>query len=199
MDNTLLAPPRARPASKFPEHLLYSDISALDPHDSAYRALTDFQCEYPITVPVDCSIETALDHMMRIGVHALLVTLQDEDSAEQHVVGLITSYEIHTVRSCQMHMTLDPDALGTVTVGEVMTSWDNLSLVKYESLQAMTALDLYEMFQGTGLTHLLVIEDHGSNAALARGLISRASMARRLKDPGSEGIAEEEHAAAALA
>lgn len=66
-------------------------------------------------------------------------------------------------------------------VADVMTPWNELPVVNYESLQTLTASDVYEMFQGTGLTHLLVIENHGNESAVARGLLSRASLAKRLR------------------
>jgi hypothetical protein len=37
------------------------------------------------------------------------------------------------------------------------------------------------MFQGTGLTHLLVVEIHSDEVTLARGLVSRATLAKRLR------------------
>ncbi len=181
MDHTLLAPARVRPASGLPQFLHEGDSAALDADDSAYRAMTDFQREYPITVPADRSLEDALNDMIRLGVHALLVTKQEIDGGEQRVAGLVTAYEIHHQRSHLLHSADEPNQAEKGSVGDVMTSWDELSLVKYESLQTLTALDLYEMFQGTGLTHLLVIEGHGNDAAQARGLISRASLARRLR------------------
>jgi hypothetical protein len=70
-----------------------------------------------------------------------------------------------------------------IRVGEVMTPWNELSPVKYESLQTLTAGDLYKMFQGTGLTHLLVVERHDDESATAIGLVSRATLARRLHGP----------------
>ena len=33
-------------------------------------------------------------------------------------------------------------------MGDVMTPWDELSLVKYEPLRSLTVNDVYEMFQG---------------------------------------------------
>jgi hypothetical protein len=61
-----------------------------------------------------------------------------------------------------------------------MTPRSELSLVNYDSLRTLTALDLYRMFQGTGLTHLLVVESQGVDSAPARGLLSRATLAKRL-------------------
>jgi hypothetical protein len=37
------------------------------------------------------------------------------------------------------------------------------------------------MFQVTGLTHLLVIENNGDDPAVARGLLSRVTLAQRLR------------------
>lgn len=175
MGNTLLAPHRVRSATGLPEPVPSGDFSALTPDDSAYRALTDFNREYPITEPAGCTIDDALNDMTRLGVHALVVTKPQPEGADQQVVGLLTSSDIQHLRS--------HPAKEKVRIEDVMTSWDELPLVKYESLQELTALELYRMFQGTGLTHLLVIEDHGSEAALARGLISRASLAMRLDQP----------------
>jgi CBS domain-containing protein len=172
MGNTLLAPHRVRAATDLPEQPSGGDYSALTPDDSAYCALTDFNREYPITEPAGCTVDEALNDMERIGVHALVVTKAQPEGADQQVVGLITSADIQ-------HLRFQPGK-GKVRIEDVMTSWDELPLVKYESLQDLTALELYQMFQGTGLSHLLVVEDHGSEAALARGLISRASLAMRL-------------------
>jgi CBS domain-containing protein len=172
MSNTLLAPHRVRSATGLPEQKSAGDFSALTPEDSAYCALTDFNSDYPITEPAGRTVDDALNDMTRLGVHALVVTKPQPEGADQQVVGLITSSDILHLRSYA--------AKDKVRVEDVMTSWDELSLVKYESLQDLTALELYQMFQGTGLTHLLVVEDHGSEAALARGLISRASLTMRL-------------------
>jgi CBS domain-containing protein len=172
MGNTLLAPHRVRSATGLPDSMPSGDFSALTADDSAYRALTDFNSEYPITEPAGRSVGDALNDMSRLGVHALVVTKPQAEGEDQQVVGLITSSDIQHLRS--------HPANAKVRVEDVMTSWNELPLVKYESLQELTALELYRMFQGTGLTHLLVIEDHGSEAALARGLISRASLAMRL-------------------
>jgi CBS domain-containing protein len=172
MGNTLLAPHRVRSASALEEPVHPRDVSALSADDSAYRALVDFHSDYPITEPAGRSVDEAMNDMTRLGVHALVVTKPQAEGSDQQIVGLITSSDIQ-------HLQSHPGKQ-SVRVEDVMTSWADLPLVKYDSLQEMTALELYRMFQGTGLTHLLVVEDHGSEAALARGLISRANLAMRL-------------------
>jgi hypothetical protein len=52
--------------------------------------------------------------------------------------------------------------------------------MRHDFAQISTAADLFERFQGTGLTHLLVIEMRIDDSAVARGLISRRALAKRL-------------------
>jgi hypothetical protein len=173
MGNTLLAPSRIRSAEELPEYQRPADSGALSPEDSAYRALTEFNSEYPITEPTARSVDGALFDMVRLCVHAMVVTKPRPEGADQQVVGLLTAYDI-------LHKCPHQD-IWKARIEDIMTSWDELPLVKYESLQTLTVLDAHKMFQGTGLTHLLAIEDHGSNTALARGLIARASLPKRLR------------------
>jgi CBS domain len=181
MDSMLIAPSREGASRGMPRYSLHDDISALDPDDSAYRAVTDFERVSPFTVLPNCSIEAALDDMIRLNVHALLVTSDGIDGGDHHFAGLITSHEIHHMRSRMLHLSTASHGYERVLrVMDVMTPLQELPLVKYASLQDVTARDLYEMFQGTGLTHLLVIDRHGDDAAIVRGLVSRAHLAKRL-------------------
>jgi CBS domain-containing protein len=149
--------------------------------DSAFFALTDFRQEPPITVDAGSSIDAALAEMMRLGVHALLVTDEEFERGDLRVLGLITAYDIERQRPHRSPSTIEFRVLKAIKVAEVMTPWNELSLVNYESLQTLTALNLYEMFQGTGLTHLLVVDAHGDDSASARGLLSRSTLAKRLR------------------
>jgi CBS domain-containing protein len=180
METALVVPARVRWSASLIERSIENDGCELEADDSAFHALTDFQHEYPITVDINTSIDEALVDMNRLCVHALLVTQGRFEGVEPQVAGLITAYDIererpHSSRPAGMmpHKHL--------TVGEIMTPRSELSLVNYESLQTLTALDLYQMFQGTGLTHLLVIETQGVDSAVARGLLSRETLARRLR------------------
>jgi CBS domain-containing protein len=179
MDNVTLVPSRIRSAASLRERIVANDDGYLDATDSAFRALTDFELDFPITVDTEASIDGAFKDMGRLGVHALLVTRQGLRGIDPHVVGLITAHEIERARPrC-------PRISGALVqkhlrVRDVMTPWDELSLVKYESLQTLTAMDLYQTFQGTGLTHLLVVEVHDDDLAVARGVLSRATLAKRL-------------------
>ncbi len=180
MDITLATPSRVLLAAALLKRTLADDEIDLDPGDSAFYALTDFRHENPISVEPDCSIDDALYDMSRLSVHALLVIQQEQTGSGQCIVGLITSYRIERLRLHHRQRTGDsrcPD----LRVGDVMTPWHELPLVNLESLRPWSALELYQMFQGTGLTHLLVVETDGDDSVLARGLISRANLAKRLR------------------
>ena len=181
METALVVPARVRWSGSLIERSMANDGSHLEADDSAFHALTDFQREYPITVDTDTSIDEALADMSRLCVHALLATQGGFECEAPQVAGLITAYDIARERPHSSSRTPGITVRKNVTVGEIMTPRSELSLVNYESLQTLTALDLYQMFQGTGLTHLLVIETQGVDSALARGLLSRATLAKRLQ------------------
>jgi CBS domain-containing protein len=181
MDNAIVVPSRARSAASLVERTVANDDAYLESNDSAFCALTDFRRENPITVEADSCIDEALGDMNRLSVHALLVTRQEVGGVEQQVVGLITYYDIERRRPHRYPQRAVSSERSDIRVGDVMTPWNELSLVKYESLQSLTARELYEMFQGTGLTHLLVVEIHGDESATAVGLVSRATLGKRLR------------------
>lgn len=180
MDNVTLVPSRIRSAASLRERIVANDDGYLDATDSAFCALTDFELDFPITVDTEASIDDAFKDMGRLGVHALLVTRQGPRGIDPQVVGLITAHEIERVRPRRSPRISGALVQKHLRVRDVMTSWDELSLVKYESLQTLTAMDLYQTFQGTGLTHLLVVEVHDDDLAVARGVLSRATLAKRL-------------------
>lgn len=181
MSHALLIPSRIHSAEFPRERIVAREDDELDATDPAFCALTDFELDFPLTVDADASIDDAFENMNRLGVHALLVTEYELRGIPPQVVGLITAHEIERARPRRQSrppcVSLDNSA---VRVREAMTPWDELSLVKSQSLQTLTALDLYETFQGTGLTHLLVVELHDDGVAVVRGLLSRFAIAKRL-------------------
>lgn len=180
MDSMLVVPSEILSTASMIEGTVANASAYLESNDSALCALTDFRREYPITVEAHSLIDEALSDMKRLKVHALLVTRQSGAANEQQVVGLITYYDIERRRPHRYPQATVASRRPGIRVGDVMTPCNELPLVKYESLQSLTAHDLHQLFQGTGLTHLLVIEDRGDESTFARGLISRAALTIRL-------------------
>ena len=162
---------------------VYIEAGKLEPDDSAVYAMTDFRRECPICIPPSRSIDEAFEDMNRLGIHALLVTEAQDTAGHDQMLGLITSYRIQQRRVYERRL---PKPLrgcrDTCTVGETMTPWEDLALVNYRSLRYLDVSEVYQMFQGTGLTHVVIVETHDDDSVIARGLISRAAVASRLQD-----------------
>jgi CBS domain-containing protein len=168
------------PAANFSEGVLprrsVSDGQFLDPGDPAIHAITDFTREHPVTVDEERQIDGALEDMIRLGVRALLVV------RDQRIVGLITSYDIQGERPLQFLQTSTYGRHQDIRVGHIMTPWDKLLAVDWESVQAARAGDLLHVLEEAEMTHLLVIERGKKNASpIVRALVSRARLARQLR------------------
>ena len=168
------------PATLFSEGVLprrsVSDGQFLDPSDPAIHAITDFTREHPVTVDEERQIDDALGDMIHLGVRAMLVV------REQRIVGLITSYDIQGERPLQFLQTSNYSRHQDIRVGHIMTPWDKLLAVDWDSIQSARAGDLLQVLEGAGITHLLVIDAGKKNTApIVRALVSRARLARQLQ------------------
>jgi CBS domain-containing protein len=168
------------PTTKFREAVLprrsVADGHFLDPSDPAIHAITDFTREHPVTVDEDRQIDDALHDMIHLGVRAMLVV------REQRVVGLITSYDIQGERPLQFLQTSTYTRHQDIRVSHIMTPWDRLLAVEWESIQSARAGDLLHVLEEAGITHLLVIEAGNKNSTpIVRALVSRARLTRQLR------------------
>lgn len=149
--------------------------STLASDDAAIEAMTDFMRERPITIEEHRSIDVALDDMIRFGVRALLVT------RDRGVVGLITSYDIQGERPMQL---LQRSAYRTheeILVRDIMTPWDQLSVLERQLVEYASVSDLLDVFRQTAMMHLLVVETSPSGAAYVCGLVSRTQLERQFE------------------
>jgi CBS domain-containing protein len=178
-ETALLLPSRIRSIASLTGHSTENDVPNLEGNNSAFCALSDFRREYPTAVNADSSIDDALADMIRLGVRTLVVIQQRIESVDPHLVGLITAHDIERERPHRLRRTTRLNWPEDVIVADVVTPWDELPLVNYESLRTMSADDLNEIFQSASLTHLLVIEIQGAESMVARGLLSRAALAER--------------------
>src|SRR5271170_3556539 len=126
------------------------DGQSLEPGDPAVYAITDFKRDYPMTVDAERQIDDALNDMTRVGVRALLV------AKDQRLVGLITSYDIQGERPIQFLHSSNYSRHQDIRVADIMTPWDQLLALDWESVQSACAGDLSMVFEETGLTHVLV-------------------------------------------
>ena len=103
------------------------------------------------------------------------------------IAGLITSYDIQGERPLQFLQASNQRRHSDICVGHIMTPWDELPLLDYESLRSLSVAGVHELLLGAGLTHLLVVEMNGNGPALVRGLLSRSELERRLRSAGTSG------------
>src|SRR5271170_7515117 len=163
------------------------DGQSLEPGDPAVYAITDFKRDYPMTVDGERQIDDALNDMIRLGVRALLV------AKEQRLVGLVTSYDIEGERPIQFLQSSNFNRHQDIRVVDVMTPWDELVALDWDTVESARASDLLAVFQQTNLTHLLVIEvDKQTSNCTVRALASGARLLRQLGERAS-GLAEPAH------
>src|SRR5258708_25035692 len=159
-----------------------SDGQFLGPNDPAIHAITDFTREHPVTVDEERQIDDALHDMIHLGVRAMLVV------REQRIVGLITSYDIQGERPLQFLQTSTYTRHHEIRVGHIMTPWDKLLAVDWESMQTARAREVLLMFEDAGITHSRVIQaGKKHNPPLGRALGSAGRPARHLRGVGLPG------------
>ena len=145
--------------------------------DQAVDALTDFTREHPLTIDEHRPIDVALEDMIRFGVRALMVM------QEHRVVGLITSYDIQGERPMQLLQRSIYSKHDEIRVRDIMTVWEDLPILERRSVLHANIAELLDMFHGTRLMYLVVIEQDASGTLCVCGLISRTQLERQLKHP----------------
>jgi predicted transcriptional regulator len=134
----------------------------LRPADPALRAMDDFLDDPPRTVAEHASLEEVVDYMFRLGVRAFLVV------QERSVIGLITAEAAHAARRDQR-------------AADVMTPSLDIPAIDWQTLQDSRISDLIEIFEGTGVRYLVVLQTETASWCTVRGLIDRQRLERQLR------------------
>jgi len=152
--------------------------SSLVEDEPALTVMVDFHRVCPVTVEPGQHIDVALHIMMDARVRTLLVM------AEDHMVGLITSYDIEGPKPLQflngadcIHQKCRHE---DVEVADIMTPVGALPTLRFEDVEKARLGDIVETFRETRRTHLLVTDQQDDGRMLVRGLISRTEIERRL-------------------
>jgi predicted transcriptional regulator len=151
--------PRSRP---YPPQLKVSD--------PAVRAMNDFQHDPPSTVPEDAGLEEIIDCMFRLGVRAFLVV------HDRSVIGLITAEDASMAHRARQHL----DGGRALRAADVMTPSLDVPAIDYQTLQESSISDLLEIFEGTGVRYLVVLQTETASWSTVRGLIPRQRLERQL-------------------
>ena len=144
----------------------------LKPGDPAERAMNDFLHDPPRTVAQDAGLEEVIDHMFRLGVRAFLVV------HDRSVIGLITAEHARDARRTAAH---GGAAVRDLRVADVMTPSHDVPAIDWQTLQDSRISDLIEIFEGSGVRYLVVLQTETSSWSTVRGLIHRQRLERRLR------------------
>jgi CBS domain-containing protein len=136
------------------------------PTDPAVRAMHDFLHDAPHTIAEDASVEDVMDLMFQHGVRAFLVV------RELSVVGLITAEDTRGTRDARR---------ARRRVADLMTPTIDVPAIDWQTLQDARVGDLVDIFEGSGVRHLVVMQTQTATWSTVRGLIHRQRMERQLR------------------
>lgn len=144
----------------------------LKPGDPAVRAMNDFLDDPPRTVAADTGLEEVIDGMFRLGLRVFLVV------HDRSVIGLITAEDAGDARRARQR---SDDAGCKLRAADAMTPWLDVPAIDWQTLQESRISDLIEIFEGTGVTYLVVLQTESASSSTVRGLIHRQRLERQLR------------------
>ncbi|MBF8269386.1 MAG: CBS protein [Gammaproteobacteria bacterium] len=144
-------------------------------NDPAVSVMTDFRVVNPITIEPNVSIDVALNKMKTLGVRLLLVT-----DAEDHIAGVITSYDIQgekPVKYSEEHG-ISHDR---INVAMLTVSLESIPAFDFAFIQQSLVRHVVTTFAELERPHALVIEfDKTSGRPSVRGMFSSTQISKLL-------------------
>jgi predicted transcriptional regulator len=140
--------------------------------DAAQRAMVDFLTDPPLTVSEDCAAQSALDEMYRLGVRTCLV------ARDRAVLGLISTAHVD---SGSKGGEGDYHLRTTLRAADVMTPVAEAPAIEWDTLQNSSVRDLVEVFEGAGVSYLMVLQRESASLTAVRGIVARDRLARCLR------------------
>jgi CBS domain-containing protein len=134
--------------------------------------MSDFLDDPPRTIAEDAGLEEVMDQMFRLGVRAFLVV------RDRSVIGLITAEDAETARRARTHFGATAPEL---RAADVMTPAPEVPAIDWQTLQDSRICDLMEIFEGSGVRYLVVLQTETANWSTVRGLIHRQRLERQLR------------------
>lgn len=139
--------------------------------DPAERAMIDFLEDPPLTVAGDCLAQRALDEMYRLGVRTCLV------ANERDVLGLITAAHFDAASDREAG---DYPLRASLRTADVMTPVADAPAIEWDTIQSSSVRDLVEVFEGAGVSYLVVMQRESALLTSVRGIVARDRLARCL-------------------
>jgi CBS domain-containing protein len=134
--------------------------------------MSDFLDDPPRTIAEDAGLEEVVDLMFRLGVRVFLVV------RDRSVIGLITAEDADAARRAHKRSggtAHEPRAV------DVMTPAAEVPAIDWQTLQDSRISDLIEIFEGSGVRYLVVLQTETASWSTVRGLIQRQRLERQLR------------------
>jgi predicted transcriptional regulator len=144
----------------------------LNLEDAAERAMIDFLEDPPLTVGADCPAQSALDEMYRLGVRTCLV------ARDRFVLGLISTAHIDSGGAREEG---DYALRSSLRTADVMTPVADAPAIEWDTVQNSSVRDLVEVFEGAGVSYLVVLQRESAWLTSVRGIVARDRLARCLR------------------
>jgi predicted transcriptional regulator len=144
----------------------------LNLEDAAERAIIDFLEDPPLTVSEDCPAQSALDEMYRLGVRTCVV------ARDRAVLGLICTAHIDSDGGREEGDYVLRTSLRTA---DVMTPVAEAPAIDWDTVQNSSVRDLVEVFEGAGVSYLVVLQRESASLTSVRGIVARDRLARCLR------------------
>jgi CBS domain-containing protein len=143
------------------------------PTDPARSVMTDFDEHSIVSVRADQQIDAALEHMRHAGVRSAFVL----DEAREHVLGLITAYDIMGEKPLHYAQEMAA-AREEVLVRHLMESTVDWSVLRLEDVDRASVAAVLDAFKRCGRTHLPVVATESGGGTRLRGVFSSAKLLR---------------------
>jgi CBS domain-containing protein len=134
--------------------------------------MSDFLDDPPRTIAEDAGLEEVVDHMFRLGVRAFLVV------HDRSVIGLVTAEDADAARGSQRRC---GGTARELRAADVMTAACDVPAIDWQTLQESHIRDLIEIFEGSGVRYLVVLQTETASWSTVRGLIHRQRLERQLR------------------
>jgi predicted transcriptional regulator len=134
--------------------------------------MSDFLDDPPRTIAEDAALEEVMDHMFRLGVRVFLVV------RDRSVIGLVTAEDADAARRAQMRCDGSARELRAL---DVMTPAPEVPAIDWDTLQDSRICDLIDIFEGSGVRYLVVLQTETASWSTVRGLIHRQRLERQLR------------------
>ena len=171
MQSSYQLPLSLRPASAYLSATVHAaflppqptPVSPLLRSDPALHAMNDFSRQLPPTVEGDAMVDARLKRLFRRGVRAFVVM------RDRIVQGLITQDRVRQV------------AGKALPASALMIPMVDCAAIDWTVLQESRVSDLMEIFEGTGVDHLVVLDTQKPSLTCVRGVILRRHLMRQLR------------------